>query len=520
MIILRFSDKLNTLLQVYRISSIDLARGMGVDPSLVSRWRSGERSPSKKSKLPDEIGAFLAGVTMLPLDRELLSQTIGRKLNTYEDTSESISTWLRSDGIRKVGSYTQAAPKADSPSTELGGLEAADVVRTMSKLLMTPTPSDTGPVNLWTRVQKGQPAEHELFQGAKGRRQAAINFLHSSQAMPANIEMYIMPGDSYDWITEDSEFSVLWQNSLVSLMQRGHPINILLPAKGVSEVLLKWSTLPLYHSGACNIYVYDNIQMNMLLVANGYAAATTFKSGESISTHLYRGMLDTSAFTNIFKHMVQNSTHVLYSMSNIQTYAQKLMELEGIKGAYYTTKNMLSAILLPEPDVAEVLTLQGIQDTSNRTSLIRWRNEHFKEHVQKNTWVEILPKGLLDEIRKTRSCSLSALDLLTKSDVTLTGKALARLLEQITATLERYPNYHIVWMDVPQVPVQLTLKSGYGSFFSPSKLSHGDKRTGLPMAAFLGEQSSISRLEDWFKSFSYDRNGVIRDFKDARSALQ
>ena len=69
---MRFCDKLNLLMQITRISSVALARGTGVDPSLVSRWRSGERNPSKRSHTAEDVGAFLSGAVLLPADRGLL----------------------------------------------------------------------------------------------------------------------------------------------------------------------------------------------------------------------------------------------------------------------------------------------------------------------------------------------------------------------------------------------------------------------------------------------------------------
>ncbi|MDW7661634.1 MAG: hypothetical protein SCL54_09485, partial [Bacillota bacterium] len=51
-------DKLNLLMNFFEISNSKLARAISVDPSLISRWRTGDRVPSKSSNHFHALGCY------------------------------------------------------------------------------------------------------------------------------------------------------------------------------------------------------------------------------------------------------------------------------------------------------------------------------------------------------------------------------------------------------------------------------------------------------------------------------
>jgi len=107
--------KIKTLMSIYRVSNITLARGVGADPSLVSRWRSGEREPSEE--MLGDIASFLSGQQMLPHDRAALSQTVGADCKGREDTAEAILRWLCGKAV--PAPEADPAAKPEPPNTGL-----------------------------------------------------------------------------------------------------------------------------------------------------------------------------------------------------------------------------------------------------------------------------------------------------------------------------------------------------------------------------------------------------------------
>ena len=121
--------KLKTLMSIYRISNVTLARGVGADPSLVSRWRSGEREPS--GEMLRDIAGFLSGLQMLPHDKTVLSQTVGAPCGEREGTFEALLRWLCGKAVSPPSEILAPAspesppePPPAPPETEAGPAES------------------------------------------------------------------------------------------------------------------------------------------------------------------------------------------------------------------------------------------------------------------------------------------------------------------------------------------------------------------------------------------------------------
>ena len=53
-----FSEKLNLMMNISNTNNSALARAISVDPSLVSRLRRGDRTPSKNQTYTGHVGIF------------------------------------------------------------------------------------------------------------------------------------------------------------------------------------------------------------------------------------------------------------------------------------------------------------------------------------------------------------------------------------------------------------------------------------------------------------------------------
>ncbi|MDR0248403.1 MAG: hypothetical protein LBI44_01900 [Oscillospiraceae bacterium] len=510
---MRFCDKLNLLMQITRMSGASLSRGTGVDPSLVSRWRSGERLPTKRGHAAGSIGAYMAGVELLPADRELLTRTVGFSGLSDGDLAQAITVWLQSDDIvllkntDKTRADTPPAPAAD---TARGMGNASELVGTMARLLGSPPPPDTGPVNVWPYVQTGQPAEHSVFLGEKGKRQAVFGFLHAVQSSARPQDIFILINRSMRWIKDDPTFESLWGRSLASLLQRGHRVHIAVGKEYLSESLDTWLALPLFAYSSCRVYAVAESPADMLIVARGYAAVLGYDVGQAEEmTLLFRGVMDTSLFDAVFHSRLKEGEPVLFSCDTRSVYCERRLQTEEREGAYYIMKNTLSPMFVPHEVLLRALERAGVSDKRAVLEYNAARRELFERCVAYHLWVEILPRNLLRSL-SAGSLTVGGGELAIERDLVLEGGDTASVLRVVTDLMRRYANFHLVWPEPADFPIQIYLKSAVGAYFSLP-----EHTPGRPAAVFTGRPDGLRLLEDWFTSHTYDRDKAISALTEA-----
>ena len=92
-----FCERLDLLMNELSIRNAELARGVGVDPSYLSRIRSGQRAPVKSDKLAKNCAKFFAKRAISVGACEKVCTIIGAP-ETYTDTrrlSRAILKWLK-----------------------------------------------------------------------------------------------------------------------------------------------------------------------------------------------------------------------------------------------------------------------------------------------------------------------------------------------------------------------------------------------------------------------------------------
>lgn len=95
---MKFADKLNGLISIVNVTNSKIAKTLNVDPSLVSRWRTGARMPSSHSTLIERAGAFFAEQITAGYQKEALyafTKNEKSRSDRREEVEESITRWLR-----------------------------------------------------------------------------------------------------------------------------------------------------------------------------------------------------------------------------------------------------------------------------------------------------------------------------------------------------------------------------------------------------------------------------------------
>jgi hypothetical protein len=297
---IRFADKLQTLMSIYRLNNITLARGIGADASLVSRWRNGDRIPKRNSHVYSDIAAFLAGRGMLEYDRETLSAMLGIDCSARDSTKAAILAWLQGKAVVRP---LNLSPEEPAPVSE--------IFEQLTSVFSDEARAPSSPANLYARAQSGKFANHERFDEMSGLRQAVINFFHSVMQCKTPGDVYLMPPADSGWIAEDGGFEKLYINAIRSVIQAGHSIHMLHPVPhGSSLAPLVSIYMPLYTTGRFFSYgrTLADAAEPAIFVLQGYAAVVSYFSPEQTTTLYFKDSQDIMPFAHIVHSQMKSSS--------------------------------------------------------------------------------------------------------------------------------------------------------------------------------------------------------------------
>ncbi len=231
-----FDKKLDLLMRTYHVSNVRLARALNVDASLISRFRTGARSPSADSWLLTEISAyFSARIAAIGEEEEMLALLVQGGASISRSGGESIPCillhWLRREGEQ---SGIQLMNKF---------LEKIDVYR--------PPTAPVGPPAEITFTAGDGPTPRKVFYGEEGLRDAVVRFLTmaATQEEPRTLALY--SDQPLRWLSADDAFARTWAALMAGTMAKGNRIRIIHNIdrclEEMLEAIARW--LPLYMTG-------------------------------------------------------------------------------------------------------------------------------------------------------------------------------------------------------------------------------------------------------------------------------
>lgn len=232
-----FGEKLDAVMELTELSNIRLGRLVNVDPSYISRFRNGLRSPKSNRETTDAICSVLTERArernQMPQLAALMSVAVD-SLRDEEDAVSLLRCWLFD------------TDRADDSSVVETLLENIDAFTFEPKL----------PPMLFSSVleETAQVAERDAYFGAEGLREAVLRFLGSAIRAHAKV-LYLYSDQSTEWM-EDTAFRVKWAMLMMECVKQGiHIIIIHNIDRDLDEMIgaiTNW--LPLYMSGMIESY--------------------------------------------------------------------------------------------------------------------------------------------------------------------------------------------------------------------------------------------------------------------------
>ena len=191
---------IGALLDAMDIQSVQLARAVHVDASLVSKWKSGERRPGADSPYYEGIMGFL----LQPEKRGRLKHAL-----------RSFYPLTKLDGDDEIRSTLDAFLSTTDDAAALSAIQ-----------------------------QSGSSAVSiETFENSEGRRAAVSALLSAAEAMEAPGCISCVDAEQYEWLLEDEKYAAQWVARLMGLLDRGFTANFVVHFRPGADPFLRFFKL-------------------------------------------------------------------------------------------------------------------------------------------------------------------------------------------------------------------------------------------------------------------------------------
>lgn len=429
---MKFYEKFNLLMNLLNIPNNKLAKALSVDPSLISRWRSGSRDPVKNTTYVALISQYL--VTHAN-DKECLYELIRiPSISSSEELTEALNEWLVLDHIN----------------------DSSFVSNFLSHLTHSTFPK---PLPFMSEIIEDKPSGKklsvEVFHGNEGKRKGVIRFLSAVITSSKPCDLLLYSDEPMKWLLEDNDFLTKWGMLLNQVIAKGHRIKIIHTiARNSNELIAaidRW--LPLYLTGSIEPYYYPNYQEALfkrtMFIAPGVGALTSsaivdVESMEQLYYHDANMIAILQKEFDAYLHLCRPLMRI-FTEQNITVFHELLYEFEMQDGdlTYISTSPPLT--MLPYDSLCDALSTSNLlPDKIEYYKNFYIKRKHaFHEHLKSNNRYDFihLPESSIS-ISNDEACPNFAYTFLHEG-VTIDKFLFLQQLENVKKVLKTNKHYHI-----------------------------------------------------------------------------
>ena len=452
-----FHRKLDLLMKVQGTTNSRLARALSIDPSLVSRWRTGARKPAKNGNYLKEIANFFSTQARMDYQKAALFEIMGIEFNKDQKKLYSISDLL----------YNWFS---DNASLDQQFIEAF-----FSRL------NEVNQISINTSLEnnnsyKTSPQKDiEILYGIEGKRSGVIKFLTAvlEQNQPRTLMLY--SDEDMEWLTGDHNFLKTWNSLLKKVLIKGNKIKIIHTIKReLSEILAAvryW--LPLYMTGSIEPYYYPKYQEHIFKRTMFIAPETAALTASTVSEYSPRAeqlfYTDKAKIKNLvdeYNTFLSMCRPLMRIFTGDDTHNFHIMQLEFDQqpGNVTTLSDMFSSVTISN-SLMNKITTRSIEDDELKNAvnnIQNKRNKYFKNNLEKYTYTELIKLPEISAI-KHQNRTLKPHDFFNKANLNYTPADFYHHIENIIYLLNEYSNYKVFLSEhVPTSNLYLTSKEEVG----------------------------------------------------------
>ncbi len=425
-----FSDRLNSVMQLTGYTNSMLSQLISVDASLISRYRSGTRSPHANPSIALRLSEALWDKIMRNDAKEELAKIMSFPAESLDETA--FSEWLCEIGSPR---------KSDASAAEslLAAFESYSV-ETGIKL-----PSFEEAANKTALDDKA-----DVYYGYADLRKSIVRFLGNAVREGAS-RLLLYSDQTMDWMLADEDFRLKWASLMSECVKSGIRIDIIhnidRRLEEMNNAIISW--LPLYLSGMIRSFYCMKPSgarfSHTLFLCPGHfciKACHVVGSEENGRYSFYTSPRDLAFCLDEFNRLMDNSRPLVKIMPEEDSILPKgsaafiLPGLSAASMSYELAASLSDPCLkrnhrmfrdyyervLPENDITEFITLKSMDSLP--------KEKHDVESFPKNQTVRYSPAQYISHI---------------KSMISL---------------LKKYPNYHVIVLpDIPFANIRIMVSS-------------------------------------------------------------
>jgi hypothetical protein len=481
---MNFDQKLNTLMHLFKISNSKLARGIDVDASLVSRWKSGERKISPNSPHIPMLANYFLKLNAYHYQKEYLEHIILARLPAGQPADEPSRVHILADWLI---SAEPPDPQPDEQPEQLA--QSMSLISNITDILSGPAPekqAEAGAAPAFGtlsdsvvdyEVKPGSKHDFEVFEGRNGRRQAVLNLLDQVLRSDDKEELFITSEDDMRWLTEDRRFTEVWARLLRKVIEKGHQITMIhIVSRRVNEIMSMLSYwMPMHMAVRINSYYYprfgDRRVRQTLMIVRGKIAVVSSTVADFTGndlTYWYTDPVTIEQNLRIFMvHVSQcRPLFTLFNVDQIKGFFELGSEHNKKIGATNNIRHQLNIRLLPIETIKTYLTDDDLLHG------LTVQQQEFNTRLEQESYIDILPLSLLDEIETNGTCLMACSDVFCEQPVRLNREDTVLWLKKTLAALQDSSNYELYLSSenaaLESLRINITYKENTAAVFAPA----------------------------------------------------
>ncbi len=423
-----FGEKLGAAMELSGLSNIRMGRLLNIDPSYISRFRSGLRSPKANPKMMSDICITLTDRAASQGKLSALSRLTGSEAGAPTDRESvfyAVYEWLYST------ERTDETPLVQGLIDQIGSF-SADIIKP--------------PLTFEEAADEDIISEDiSAYYGTSGLRRAVIRFL-GNVFQRGEKELYLYSDQNMEWMTGDPYFRAKWASLMILCVTNGTRISIIhninRDLSEMTDAIKSW--LPLYPSGMIKSYYCKSRAgerfSTTLFLCPGYACIS---GSNVIGTENESGMyrFDTDE-DQLMAHRIAYDELIEHSGELAKVHlAEDIGNLgEPNVRSIAVISDTLSLATMPESTLRSVIQRSG----KSKSELLRiraiWekRSELLKQMAENSTVYEYAPLPADEEL----FCGKVRTDI-PGIPTAYTPKEYADHIRSIIDFVETYPNYRL-----------------------------------------------------------------------------
>lgn len=467
-----FDIRLTRLMTLFRVTNKELAVACNVDPSLVSRWKNGQRYPSEKYNQIQQIANYFLSLNIDLQQRQALSEILSiQKLHSpsLESQIDLLTSWIAE---RR---HTHFEDQLKGSSQQLSTFQSAEPIENELEHTNKAKTRPSFPLSSQTK------REFHIFHGNGGKRKAALQFLQKALSLDQPTDLYIFSDEIVEWWLEDQLFQVQWISYLKLIVMKKHRINLIHNVNRNRDEFASYMRiwLPMHLIGSINSYYYPlyvdtPIKETYMVIKNIMAleSRSTFLTPKENICLVFEDKDTIDMIESLFLGRLVNCKPLIQVYKQ-QDHVQLLqLYLKTVKSNYKVTyvHRYVNSLFLPDSVFERYCeTFSYTKKRDYMQFVHEWKQTQLNMFTKK-PFIDVFLFEVLQEMGASITYAHYDPILFAETTLTLTKDEIITTLKSLLNAIVRYSNFHVFLimenLIIPEMNINIEYRENHSALFT------------------------------------------------------